>query len=418
MRLSVAKLGQLVVEYGAQGVERTLQDSVHDVQDVALQGATLGKVFIAECARIQDHRQPGKIEYPLHEILFALLVGVLCTANSVYHAMLFAAEKIDFLREFLPYANGVASHDTACRALRYIDRKEFSKFFTGWIERIFGVEKGSAIAIDGKTVRRSMNGDVPPIHLVSAFEHGQGMVLGQMKTEEKSNEITAIPQLIDILDVKNAVFTIDAAGTQTDIVDGIIEKGCNYLLAVKGNQPKLHEACIDTFEIFDAAMTNAGIQIYKSDCEKDHGRIEQRTYEITDNLGLLDEIQCRWKNVKSIVRVTSTVDIDGVNRDSVRYFITSLSPDAVEIANVIRGHWGIENNLHWILDTAFDDDDCRVRCDNAAANFCTIKHFALNMLKEHKPDKKLSVKSKRGLALANTSFLRSILASATSPGSP
>jgi predicted transposase YbfD/YdcC len=354
---------------------------------------------------LPDPRQQAKVLYPLSELILTTLCAIICGADSYVEIEKFGNAKIDFLRRFLPFKNGIPCHDTFGIVFSNIDAKYFNKIFIEWVKSI-QKEIPEFIAIDGKTVRRSMDGDQKPIHVVSAWAVQQNMVLGQLKTSEKSNEITAIPELLDILTLNGAIVTIDAMGCQKKIVTDITSKKADYVLAVKENQPKLHEEIALMFEAAESQTFPLEMNTYKT-TDKEHGRIETRTYSITDKVDWLTK-KDDWKNIQSIGSVSSIREINGVTTQSTRYFITSLPPDVHTFAKAVRGHWGIENSLHWVMDIVFRDDECRIRKRNGPANFVTMKHIAHNMLKALPG--KMSMRVRRKLAGWEDDFLAAVLA--------
>lgn len=355
-------------------------------------------------AALDDPRQPGKVRYPLSEILLLVLCAAICSADSIVEIVQFGKLKIDFLRQLLPYKNGIPSHDTIGKLLAIIDYKQFSETFISWTHEILQ-SIPELIAIDGKTQRRTMSGDIPPVHIITAWASKQNMVLGQLKTDHKSNEITAIPQLLDMLTLKGSTITIDAMGCQTKIADKIVDKDADYVLAVKANQKKLQNDIINGFEIVEDEMSPFSYETLTT-LDKDHGRIELRKYDICYEVGLLEE-RYNWPKLQAFGRVTSTRETKNGSTTSVRYFISSraLTPDS--FIGAVRGHWSIENQLHWVLDMVFREDESRARTKNLAANLATLKHLSFNMLK--KLDIKPSVRVRRKIAGWDNNFMLEVL---------
>lgn len=356
---------------------------------------------------LSEPRQPGKILYPLKEILLVTLCAVIGGADSFVEIAQFGKCKLEFLKNLLPFAHGIPSHDTIGAVISSLDPKEFRKCFVAWV-RAIQQDIPALIPIDGKTVRRSMNGETRPIHIVSAWATEQNLVLGQVKTNEKSNEITAIPELLDLLTIKGALVSTDAMGCQKEIAQKIVDKGGDCLLAVKGNQGTLHAEIELLFHGLDSATLPIDFEEEKV-IEKGHGRIETRIYSVCSAIELLP---CAndWKSLKCLGKVRSIREWDGKVSDESRYFISSRKLTAAEFGRGVRGHWGIENSLHWVMDIVFRDDECRVRTRNAAANFVTIKHIALNMLKQVK--RKGSMRVKRKLAAWDDGFLNEVIGAA------
>ena len=347
-----------------------------------------------------DPRQQGKVLYPLAEIILTSLCAIICGADSYVEIEEFGKTKIDFLKQFLPFENGIPCHDTIGIVFSSIDAKIFSEKFIAWAQSLQESIPG-LVAIDGKTVKGSKNRDTSPIHVVSAWAAQQHLVLGQTKIHEKSNEITAIPELLSLLSLKGAIVTIDAMGCQKKIVADIIAKEADYVIAVKENQKNLYEE-IHTF--FQAAISQT-LPIALPTCttfDKGHGRIESRTYMMTDQIEFLSQTS-KWAGVQSIGCVTASRETNGVTSESTRYFISSLPAEASLFAKAVRGHWGIENSLHWVLDVVYRDDECRIRKKNGPANFVTLKHITHNMLKSL-PGKK-SMRVRRKLAGWDDDFL-------------
>jgi predicted transposase YbfD/YdcC len=339
-----------------------------------------------------DPRQQAKVLYPLSEIILLTLCAIICGADSYVEIEEFGNAKIDFLRRFLYFKHGIPSHDTIGIVFSNIDSKIFNRTFIEWTR---AVQKSipEFVAIDGKTVRRSRDGKKHPIHLVSAWANQQGLVLGQTKTNEKSNEITAIPELLSMLELRGAIVTIDAAGCQKKIVKNIISKKADYVIAVKNNQPTLYQE----IELFFRGVDSQTLPLTLPTCrtfDKDHGRIETRKYSITDQIDFLTATE-QWEGIKSIGSVTSIREIDGVSTENTRYFISSLPADEYLFAKAVRSHWGIENSLHWVMDVVFRDDECRIRKKHGPANFGMMKHITHNLLKSLPGKKSMRVRRQR-----------------------
>lgn len=339
-----------------------------------------------------DPRQQGKVLYPLTEIILTSLCAIICGAESYVEIEEFGEAKIDFLKQFLPFEHGIPSHDTFGIVFSSIDAKVFSEKFIAWAQSLQKSIPGF-VAIDGKTVRRSKDGDIPPIHIVSAWAGQQHLVIGQTKTDAKSNEITAIPELLSLLALQGAIVTIDAMGCQKNIVAGIRAKKAEYVIAVKENQKTLYEEV----NLFFQAVASQTLPISLPSCEtvdKEHGRLEVRTYLITDKIDFLSQAE-RWTGMQSIGCVTASRDVHGVTSQHTRYFISSLPPDPYLFAKAVRSHWGIENSLHWVMDVVFRDDECRIRKKHGPTNFVTLKHITHNMLKSIPGKMSMRVRRKR-----------------------
>jgi predicted transposase YbfD/YdcC len=379
------------------------------MDDAVIDGATFADavVFLSHFKDLKDPRQQGKIAYPLDEILLLCLFAVLAGAECFTEIALFGVKKRDFLRRFRRFKDGTPDHGHLGDILAVLDAEQFQRCFAAWVAATTGMPEG-VIAIDGKTVRRSAqkrNGKAA-IHVVSAFAAGRRLVLGQVKVAEKSNEIIAIPKLLDQLAIEGTIVTIDAMGCQRDIAQKIIDKKADFVLALKGNQGSLRE----DVEIFVAEQEAVGFK----DCEisqhrtidADHDRIETRMTTVIHDAEWLQK-RHNWPGLKAIVMVESSREISGKIEQETRFYITSLVMLAHLIGPAIRGHWAIENSLHWVMDMLFRDDECRVRTNHAPANFTTIKHMAHNLLRN--ASGKSSMRSKRKAAGWDDDFLASLV---------
>jgi predicted transposase YbfD/YdcC len=364
-------------------------------------------VFLNHFNGLHDPRRRGKVVYPLDEVLLLCLLAVLAGAECFTEIALFGTKKLDLLRRFRPFKDGTPAHDHLGAILATLDADAFQRCFVAWVAAVAGVPAG-VVAIDGKTVRRSgCKGAKSAIHMVSAFAARQRLVLGQVEVEDKSNEIVAIPKLLDMLAIEGAIVTIDAMGCQRGIAQKVIDKKADYVLALKGNQGSLR----DDVELFVKEQKARGFADTRISQDRtvdgDHGRIETRTTTVIHDVGWLQE-RHNWPGLAAVVVVESSREADGKIEQETRYYITSLVMLAVLLGPVIRSHWAIENSLHWVLDMVFRDDECRVRTDNAPANFTTIKHMALNLLRQ--PIGKLSLKARRKAAAWDDNFLYSLVA--------
>jgi predicted transposase YbfD/YdcC len=364
--------------------------------------------FLESFESLDDPRQRGKVLYPLDEVLLLVLLGVIAGCESWVEIARYGEKKLALLRRFRPFKDQTPSHDQLGDIFAVLDAEQFQACFVAWVTSLTGLDAG-IIAIDGKTLRRSYQegGAKAPIHMVSAWSAGQNMVLGQVKVADKSNEITAIPRLLDMLTIKGAVVTIDAMGCQREIAAKIVEKEADYVLALKGNQGTLRD---DVEEFFTEQKVNEYADCKPSrhqTLEKSHGRIETRTVTVVDEIDWLKQRHA-WTGLASIVMVESRREIGAKNEHETRFYITSLSACAERIGLAIRGHWGIENGLHWVMDMVFRDDECRIRKDNAPANFATIKHMACNLLRQA-PGKD-SLRVKRKVAAWDDDYLATIIA--------
>jgi len=364
-------------------------------------------VFLSHFKDLRDPRQQAKVNYPLDEILLLCLLAVLAGAENVTDIALFGRKKLDLLRRFRPFAEGTPAHDHLGDILAVLDPEQFQRCFVAWVAALSGTPEG-VIAIDGKTVRRSgrKSKGQAPIHMVSAFAARQRLVLGQVKVAEKSNEITAIPKLLEMLAIEGAIITIDAMGCQRDIAQKVLDRKADYLLALKGNQGSLR----DDVELFVAEQKAAGFKDARISREQtvdgDHGRIETRTTTVIHDPHWLRQ-RHNWPGLNAVVVVDSEREIGGKTERETRYYITSLVLLACLLAPIVRGHWAIENSLHWVMDMVFRDDECRLRTNHAPANFCTIKHMAQNLIRL--APGKASLRLKRKTAGWDDDFLASMI---------
>ena len=355
----------------------------------------------------------------LSDILLLTILGVLCGADSWVSVEKFGKSKYEWLKDILILPNGIPSHDTIGDVFSRLDPKQLQSCFLKWVNEIFDFSGGEIIAIDGKTLRHSYDtaSDKPAIHMVSAWACKNNLVLGQVKTKEKSNEITAIPELLKTLNLKGNIVTIDAMGCQKKIAKQIIEQEGDYVFNLKANQPKLNKNVI-TFldENFDQENIKNVLFDKHKVTNNNHGRIESRSYFVTDKLDWLPQSK-DWAGLKSVglveyERIEKTTGEIIVER---RYFISSLSANAKIFANAIRMHWGIENGLHWCLDVGFNEDDCRIRKNYSSENFAVIRHIALNLLKQEKTAK-VGIKIKRQMAGWDNNYLANLLDSSKETG--
>jgi predicted transposase YbfD/YdcC len=340
--------------------------------------------IISYFERVPDPRVARTRAHPLVNILVIALLAVLCGADSFVAIELFGKSKKEFLEKLLDLSGGIPSHDTFGRVLAALDAEALQEAFRQWIASLVESTKGEVIAIDGKTLRRSFRdaGDKAFVHMVSAWATHNRVVLGQVKTEEKSNEITAIPRLLELLHIKGAVITIDAMGCQREIADKVVGGAADYMLAVKDNQPTLRA---EVEAIFASASPRSSVldaMDYAETHSKGHGRIETRRCWTFHELG---GISCRqdWRHLSSLALIEVDRTVDGKTSTEQRYFISSQKNlKAKRAMEIVRSHWGIENELHWVLDMAYREDDCRVRAGYAAENFAVLRHITLNLLKK------------------------------------
>ena len=344
---------------------------------------------------LTDNRQAGKVKHNLLEIIVMTICAVIAGCDVWEDIADYCRVKETWFRESLHMTleNGIPSHDTIQRVWGMIVPEEFERCFCTWVEAVCKKTKGEIVSIDGKTVRRSGGKDTKPIHMVSAWANGQQMVLGQLATDEKSNEITAVPSLLEMLDVSGCIITADAMSCQKEIVKKIAEKGADYVLSLKDNQPTMRR---EVEEYFEAARQESrdypGIQAVKTtDCG--HGRMETRTYYLTTEVGWF-EGRADWSNLQSFGMVHSKVEQQGKVTEDIRYYISSLA-NVSAFAEAARKHWGIENSLHWCLDMTFREDYSRIRKDHSAENMAVVRHAALNILKNFPAKMSLARKRRR-----------------------
>ena len=353
---------------------------------------------------LSDPRQPGKTVYNLFEIVIMTICAVVSGCEYWEDIVDFCRAKEAWFREKLSLSleNGIASHDTFQRIFQILNPQEFEDCFLSWVTSITEKTNGEIVSIDGKTVRGSRDVKTKAIHFVGTWARANQLTLGQIKTDEKSNEITAIPTLLDLLELKGCIVTIDAAGCQKTIAEKIIKAEADYVFGLKGNQGNLHDDVKLYFEgDIQGVKTTATV-------EKDHGRIERREYYLETATAWLEQ-RSEWDGLCSIGMVESKVTEKDVLREERRYFITSLT-DIEQFAKAVRAHWGIENSLHWCLDVVFHEDYCRTRKDNSAENFAVIRRIALNILKMYPA--KMSLARKRRRCLYDAEFMANVLFSA------
>ncbi len=359
-------------------------------------------------ALIPDPREQRKVFHNLVEILVMAVCAVLSGADCFTEIELWAEARKGWLKGFLKLEHGVPSHDTFGRVLSVLDPHALEESFRKWVGTVLPVfGENPLIAIDGKTLRRSGGKEKSSVHLVSAFCTGVGVVLGQIRNKEKSNERTVLPQLIGSLQLKGATVSIDAIGTTPGIAERIQQKKADYVLTVKDNQKTLHEAISEFMETAHQRQWDGVNYATYETVEKDHGRIETRRYWITDHKYCLPKHE-RWPGLKTFGVVEATREVDGKVSRETRAYISSLPMDAHRFARSVRGHWEVENRLHWCLDVAFGEDQARARVKNAAQNLAVIRRIALNLLRQDKKTK-VGLKGKRFLAGISDDYLPNLL---------
>jgi predicted transposase YbfD/YdcC len=349
----------------------------------------------AHFTRLPDPRVRRTRRHALVDILVITVCAVICGADDWVAIARFGRAKRTWFRQFLALSHGIPSHDTFGRVFAALDPHAFHAAFLAWVESVATLLPGDVIAIDGKTLRRTFDtaSQKAAIHMVSAWATAQGLCLGQVKTDAHSNEITAIPRLLAVLALAGRIVTIDAIGCQPAIARRIRDRGGDYVLSLKANQPRLHE---DIQALFTEAEAHGFRDLPHTTAETvdaDHGRLEVRRAWATDDLAWLSQRR-RWPGLRSVLRVDAERTVGAHTARETRYFISSLPPDAAHLARVVRSHWAIENGLHWVLDVAMHQDHTRIRTGHAPENLATLHHIALNLLKQEHTEK-LGIKNKR-----------------------
>ena len=369
-------------------------------------GEAAKRSLIEHFSALEDPRQAWKVIYPLPEIMLLILCATLAAAEDFVEIRRWGREKLPFLRTMLPFAHGIPSHDTLNDVMNALDPALFSECFVAWVESLREAAP-DIVAVDGKSSRRARRGGAHPLHVVSAWASRQRLVLGQEAVDEKENEIVAIPLLLQRLQLTGALVTIDAMGTQTKIAQTILDKGADYLLALKDNWPAL---AADVRLFFDSPGS-LKLDTHAT-TDGDHGRIEVRRHVVCHEVDWLlsdrrypDE--WRFPGLKAIAMVEAAVERGGKTSVERRYFLSSLALDAPLLARAVRAHWHVENRLHWVLDVVFHDDLMRLRTDHGPKNRATIKHMAMNLLRGARG--KDSLKTRRKAAAWNHDYLKAIL---------
>jgi predicted transposase YbfD/YdcC len=360
---------------------------------------------------VEDPRNGPALLHPLVNIIAIAICGVICGADDWTEVEAFGHAKYEWLKRFLDLTPGIPSHDTFGRVFARLDAQQFEEVFASWVQAVAEQTQGQVIAVDGKTLRRSHDQRLgkKAIHMVSAWASANRLVLGQIKVDEKSNEITAIPALLRLLDLSGCIVTIDAMGCQKDIAAQVVAQGGDYVLAVKDNQPHLGQKIETLFAHRRLPLADLPADNVQR-TEKGHGRLETRACQVLDVrewLFYLDT-EREWAGLRSIVRVTARRQRGAEGHEETRYFISSLPCDAPRLLQAVRDHWGVENGLHGVLDLAFHEDASRIRQDNAAENFSRLRRLALNLLRNEKTAK-VGIKAKRRKAGWDEQYLLKVL---------
>lgn len=374
-------------------------------QDLPSKRLSLAEAF----ADLPEPRVAGRSRHDLVEMLVVTVCALACGVDDFVGIEAWANERIDWLRRFLKLTNGIPSHDTFGRLFGLLDKQALEKSFRRWVGGVLpALAEGTVVAIDGKASRRSRMTGQQALHLVSAFASAAKLILGQEACAEKSNELTAIPVLLEALMLKGAIVTIDAMGTHSNIAQAIVAKEADYVLAVKDNQPKLAESITTFFEIGQAEQWKNVPHTYVESVEKDHGRLEVRRCWAFDQLDCLAG-PGQWPGLKMFGVIEAERTINGKTSQERRLYIASIAPDASKLADVVRAHWGIENQVHWCLDVALSDDQMRARVKNAGANLAIVRRLVLNLFRLDTSKRKGGIHTRRILAASSDAYRETLL---------
>ena len=374
-------------------------------------GMRVPSSFHEHFATLTDPRCPfaPNSRHLLMDILVIAVCAVISGAEGWEDLEEYGKANAEWLGDLLDLPHGIPGHDTFRRVLSHVDPEELTQGFIAWTNALSAASGGDIVSLDGKTLRHSFDKATATaaIHMVSAWASANRLVLGQLKVEEKSNEITAIPALLRLLDVTGAVVTIDAMGCQKEIAKTITDQGADYVLALKDNHPTLAEEV--ALFLNDARATGFAdiAHAYHETVDGDHGRIETRRYWITSEIEWLGA-QASWSNLHSVGMVEARREVGNTIQVETRYFLTSLPAQGGRFAQAVRQHWGIENSLHWVLDVSFDEDACRIRKDKGAQTFAVLRHIALNLLRRE-PHHKRGIKARRKRAGWDRAYLFQVL---------
>lgn len=369
--------------------------------------ATYTNSFVNHFSKLEDPRRisRGNLKHSLTDIIFLVIASVVSGADTWQSIEVFGKNQLVWLRQYVPLSSGIPSHDTLGRLFGMLDHQAFSRCFMDWANELSTLTDGEVVALDGKRLRGSYDrfSNKDAIHMVSAFAAGNGLCLGQVCCQDKSNEITAIPKLLDLIAIEGCTVTIDAMGCQTQIAEKIRAEGADYILAVKDNQKELHEQVKKMFSISRPSSIDTSTDV-------GHGRVETRKCSVIDKLVFFDSDK-EWKGLKTLVRIeTERFDkLEETTQREIRYYISSLCDQALSINNKVRDHWSIENNLHWMLDVNFGEDASRRRKGHSAENFNIIAKTALSLITKTPVENKMSKKNKRYAAALSNSFREKVL---------
>ncbi|HWF19326.1 MAG TPA: ISAs1 family transposase [Verrucomicrobiae bacterium] len=354
--------------------------------------------LVAHLARVPDPRINRNKDHDLVDILVIAVCALLCAAEAFNDMEDFGKAKRDWFKTFLKLRGGIPSHDTFNRVFAALKPEHFLECFLGWTQSVREAVAQEVVALDGKALRRALNGDQSVKYVVSAWAEGNGLVLGQLKVADKSNEITAVPELLRVLELSGCIVTMDAMGCQKKIAKEIVEADAHYVLALKGNQETVHEEVktfLDQTLVEQQTARAPGVQpsaaaaglVFLETVDKDHGRFEIRRYYQSTELDWFADLR-KWEGLKSVGMVESIRELKGKTTIERRYFLSSLPLGVETFARAVRSHWGVENKLHWVLDVCLREDQSRARAGYAAENLATLRRLALNMLKREKTKKR------------------------------
>ena len=360
---------------------------------------------------VKDPRVNRTKKHPLLDIIALSICGIIAGCESFEEISDFGKAHIEWFNSFLELPHGIPSHDTFERVFAVLDNNVLQSCCMEWFKQVSQLLPETVIAIDGKTLRGSArkNKSLKGLHVVNAWSCANSISIGQVKVSDKSNEITAIPEILDLLSIKGAIITMDAMGAQKEIVEQIISKGADYVISLKGNQGNLHNSVKDAFELYDKGSKALNMNTAKDDIDADHGRIDERTIEAICTKEFDGYLGSGFKSLTCVARVKRTTYQNGKRSTESRYYISSLlANEPRKILDATRDHWQIENNLHWALDISFNEDGSRIRNENSAINFSWMRKFALGLLKKE-TSFKASIRRKQRKAAVNTSYLGKIM---------